>query len=240
MTTVVISQPMLFPWPGFFELASLADIYVHLDDVQFSKGSFTNRIQIKHRTGVKWMTIPLAGKGAFQRICELKPSGVDWKRSHRELLIHSLQDAPHVETALDLFDRVYAHEELLPLLTASIEETMGLMKLSRPSAWLMASHLGVDGASWERVLEIVKAVGGTRYVTAHGAANYIDHDAFERAGVVVEYIEYSKTLYVQRHGPFVPFVSVLDTIGNLGPSACTVIRPKLIPWRQFLQQRGAI
>lgn len=240
MTTVVISQPMLFPWPGFFELVSLADVYVHLDDVQFSKGSFTNRIQIKHQSGIKWMTIPLVGKGAFRRIRDLEAFGVDWKKSHRELLVQSINDAPYAETALDLFDRVYARDELLPLLTASIEETAGLMKLSHPTAWLTASDFGIDGGSWERVLAIVKAVGGTRYVTAHGAANYVDHDAFERAGVAVEYIDYSKTPYLQRHGPFVPYVSILDAVGNLGSSAATAIRPKSIHWRQFLEQRSAI
>ena len=47
MTTVVISQPMLFPWVGMFEQVALADVFVHYDDVQFSKGSFTNRVQLK-------------------------------------------------------------------------------------------------------------------------------------------------------------------------------------------------
>ena len=47
MTVVVISQPMLFPWVGMFEQIRLADVYVHYTDVQFSKGSFVNRVQIK-------------------------------------------------------------------------------------------------------------------------------------------------------------------------------------------------
>jgi len=37
--TVVISQPMLFPWVGMFEQIRLADMFVYYDDVQFSKGS---------------------------------------------------------------------------------------------------------------------------------------------------------------------------------------------------------
>ena len=68
MTTVVISQPMLFPWPGFFEQMMLADIYLWLDDAQFSRGSFTNRTRIVHGGAVKWLSIPLEGKGSFQSI----------------------------------------------------------------------------------------------------------------------------------------------------------------------------
>ena len=56
---VVISQPMFFPWVGFLEQMRLADVYVHYDDVQFSKGSFTNRVQIKTPEGFIWLTAPL-------------------------------------------------------------------------------------------------------------------------------------------------------------------------------------
>ncbi|MBC8123824.1 MAG: WbqC family protein, partial [Gemmatimonadaceae bacterium] len=61
MNTVVISQPMLFPWIGMFEQICLADVYVHYDDVQFSKGSFSNRVQVKSASGSKWITVPLIG-----------------------------------------------------------------------------------------------------------------------------------------------------------------------------------
>lgn len=46
MARVVISQPMYFPWFGFMAQMSLADVFIWLDDAQFSKGSFTNRVQV--------------------------------------------------------------------------------------------------------------------------------------------------------------------------------------------------
>jgi WbqC-like protein family len=239
MTSVVISQPMLFPWAGFFELTALADIYVHLDDVQFSKGSLVKRVQIKHSSGLKWLSVPLANKGSFQKICDLVPARDGWKTRHREFLRQAFRGAPHIEAAIDLFDRVYANERFINLLTASIEETSRTIGLTRPSRWLAASQLGIGGESWARVLAIVQAVGGTRYVTAHGAANYLDHEAFERAGVTVEYVDYSKTPYAQLHEPFTAFVSVLDAIANLGASAGAVLRPKTIPWRKFVVEKGA-
>lgn len=44
---VVISQSMFFPGWVLLEQLKLADLYVFYDDVQFSKGSFTNRVQVK-------------------------------------------------------------------------------------------------------------------------------------------------------------------------------------------------
>lgn len=240
MTTVVISQPQLFPWQGFFELVGSADIYVHLDDAQFSKGSFTNRIQIKHPNGIKWMTVPLKGKGQFQAINQLEPAGIEWKRQHRELVHQSLSRAPYLNLALSLFDRVYDREPLGDLLIASIEVPALALSLSKPSKWLKSSLLGIAGSSWERVLAIVKAVGGTRYVTAHGAADYLQHEVFESQGIVVEYADYSESVYPQLYGSFTPYVSILDLIANLGPQAQDAIRPKTIPWREFLLRRTGV
>jgi hypothetical protein len=238
MTTVVISQPMLFPWSGFFELIGCADVFVHLDDVQFSKGSFTNRVQIKHSSGIKWMTVPLKGKGQFQKISQLEAAGLDWKATHRDLVVQSLSGAPHLAGALELFDLVYGRESLIDLLIGSVEKSSLLLNSSFPKTWLRSSDLGVAGSSWERVLGIVKALGGDRYVTAHGASYYLNHEEFEHRGVGVEYVQYSKTAYSQLNGSFTPYVSILDPLANLGPASREIIRPKTITWREFLANQG--
>ena len=141
-------------------------------------------------------------------------------------------------TALDLLESVYCLDGLGELLIASIEKPKAKMGLSGPREWIRSSALGLEGTSWQRVLAIVKAVGGTHYVTAHGAANYLDHEAFEEAGVTVEYADYSKTPYPQQHGEFTPYVSILDLIANLGTKAGTAIHPRTMPWREFLARRA--
>ena len=237
MTTVVISQPMYFPWPGFFELIACADIYVHLDDAQFSKGSFINRVQIKQPGGHTWMTVPLAGKGTFQEIRHLQASNSGFRDSHRDLLRQALHGTPHLSQALALFDQATAPEALPEVLEASIERPAAWLGLSNVRDWLRTSALDVPGRSTTRVLDIVKRVGGDRYVTAHGAAGYLDHEAFEAAGVSVDYIDYSLTPYPQLHGAFTPYVSVLDLIANVGAAARTKLQPSTTPWRTFLAER---
>jgi hypothetical protein len=240
MTNVVISQPMLFPWPGFFELVASADIFVHLDDAQFSRGGFMNRIQLKYPSGMKWMTIPLTGSGTYQRIYDLVAAGSDWKKRHREMILQSFCGASHLDLALQLFDRVYARESVVDLLSASIEETAQTIGLARPQLWLAASDLGIEGKASQRLLSIIRSIGGSRYITAHGAANYLEHEAFERAGISVEYIDYSLTPYAQQHGQFTPYVSILDFVANCGLDAGAVIVPKTVPWKNFLANKRSI
>jgi hypothetical protein len=240
MTTVVISQPMLFPWPGFFEQLMLADSYIYLDDTQFSKGSFTNRIQLLRGNDRCWMTIPLAGKGSFQKISELVSAGDDWKTGHRALLCQSLIGATYIDDALSIFDKVYSHSTLLDLLIASIEEPARYMGIGTNRKIARSSGMGVEGASWRRVLDIVLHTGGSRYLTGHGAANYLDHGAFADHGVQVEYMDYSRTHWPQPGAFFTPYVSVLDLIARTGPEARNYLIPATISWQDFLREETVI
>ncbi len=230
---------MLFPWPGFFEQLQLADVYIYLDDAQFSKGSFTNRIQLQRGERQTWLTIPLAGKGSFQRICDLKAAPGDWREKHAALIDAFLDGAPHADAAGQLFRRVYAEPDLDSLLISSIETSAQALDIGRGRRVLRSQHMAAKGRSWRRVLDLVLEVGGDRYLTGHGAADYLDHEAFEAAGVAIDYVDYSLATWQRGGGPETPYQSVLDLIAWTGPEAQRYLRPATLPWRTFLQRRPA-
>ncbi|MEM9012105.1 MAG: WbqC family protein [Pseudomonadota bacterium] len=237
MTTVVISQPMYFPWPGFLAQMALADVFIWLDDAQFSKGSFTNRVQVRIGDAVKWMTVPLAGKGSHQIINDLEPATPGWSATHRDLLRGALQGRPRLEAALACFDGAIAGEEgaLSDLLIRSAEglaEVLGI----QPSRILKSSAMNVAGSGSARVLALVRAVSGTRYVTGHGAAGYLDHERFEAAGVEVAYMDYQVRPWDQGDIPFSPYVTALDLLSALpGAEARPCLNPVTRPWRAHLE-----
>ncbi|MDZ4381591.1 MAG: WbqC family protein [Parvibaculum sp.] len=237
MTRVVISQPMYFPWPGFFEQMMLADVYIWLDDAQFSKGSFTNRIQVNINGRRKWMTIPLEGKGNRMSIAELRPAGDAWIASHREMLRQSLSRFPARAAALEIFDRATSETSLVDCLIQSATLPASYIGIA-PGSVRRSSEIGVTGASWQRVLDLVKAVGGTAYITGHGAAAYMDHEAFEREGVTVEYMDYSKTPWGNGNDFVSPYVTILDLVAAEGKAARDRLHPRTVGWRQFLDARG--
>lgn len=211
----------------------LADVYLWLDDAQFSKGSHTNRIQIKHDGTIKWMSIPLVGKGAFTAIRDLV-AAEDFRAKHIAFLRQAFASAPFAAEALAIVEEVYAEDDLCRLLIKSAEvpaRHLGLPAVERRD---VTSGMGVGGQSWQRVLDLVREVGGTHYITGHGAARYMDHEAFDRAGVEIEYIDYSKTAWPQAGTPFTPFVSILDLIANTGERARDHLHPATIGWREFL------
>jgi len=235
MTTVAISQPMYFPWPGFMEMMKISDVFVWLDDAQFSKGSFTNRVQLMTASGRKWMTVPLEGKGAFREIRALRPANDHWREAHRGLLSRALSEAPCQNDALAVYDAVMEQSGLWQVLIASAEEQARVLD-AMPETRLLASQMDVPGASWQRVIDIVLQVGGTHYVSGAGGARYLDHSAFERAGIHVSYMEYNPAPWPQAHGEFTPFVTSLDLIASCGKTAARHLRPNTVSWRKQLSK----
>jgi len=226
MKRIVISQPMLFPWVGLFEQIRLADIYVHYDDVQFSKGSLVNRVQVKTATGIKWLTVPLQNLRLGQEIRAVAiDDKTDWRRAHLDLLSQSYAASPFKEDMLSLVQFVYQRpaRTIAEVAMAGMEAICDYFSLTAGKTFAMSSHLGIGGKSSQRVVDIVKSCEGDVYITGHGARRYLDHELFESRGVRVEYMDYRKLPYRQLHGDFTPYVSALDLIANEGRNGGRVI-----------------
>lgn len=238
---VVISQSMLFPWVGMFEQVRIADVFVHYNDVQFSKGSFTNRIQVKTPEGMRWLTIPLRDLHLGQRIADvqIQPTS-EWRNKHLELLARSLSRAPHFRDAIRIAEHAYSvsHTTIGNLARTSLIDIAEYFGLADSTHFVDVEDLGISGSGSSRVLAIVKQLGGTSYVTGHGAAKYLDHHAFERAGIEVEYMDYGRLSYPQLHGEFTPYVTALDLVANCGTEGRDFILGHTVPWRDFIKHHS--
>ena len=237
MSTVVITQPMYFPWVGMLEQMSLADALVYLDDAQFSKGGLFNRVKIKSPRGLEWLTVPLTRQKLASRINEMTPAGTDWKKKHLTMLEQSHSGAPHAEEMIRLAESVLGPEvgTLADLSTASMDILADYFGISTDQR-LLSSRMQVEGSGSERVLAICRKLNASRYVTGHGAANYLDHESFEAAGIAVEYMDYAMRGYDQLHGEFTPYVSALDLVANCGSMGGEMISPRTVSWKEHCNE----
>lgn len=233
---VVISQPMLFPWVGLFEQIRLCDTFVHYDDVQFplSREGFIHRVQLKSASGVRWLQLPVIRQGK-QLINQVRLSNhPHWKQEHLQLLQEHYGSCPFKDEMLDLVNDVYASETefVSEVNIRSIESTCRYFGIE--TNFCKSSDLGIGGSSTQRITDITRSLGGTTYITGHGAVKYFDHEWVERQGLAVEYIDYLRVPYAQLHAPFTPYVSILDLIANTGTAGKSVIASQTIPWREFV------
>lgn len=235
---IVISQSMLFPWVGLLEQLRLADVFVHYDDVQFSKGSFVNRVQLKLPEGIRWMTVPLAKVHLGQRINEVQPlAGDEWKSQHFDLIERSFCNAPYANDALELVEKVYRQEytDIGMLARASMLELARYFGIDSDIRLIDVTSMKIPGSSSERVLDIVKTLQGNVYITGHGASRYLNHELFQNAGVEVYYMDYQLKPYPQPYGEFTPYVSGLDLVANCGRGGIEFICSNTLSWRKFIK-----
>jgi hypothetical protein len=235
MTSVVISQPMFFPWVGMFEQIKLADIYVHYVDVQFSKGSFVNRVQIKTSTGIKWLTVPLKGLTLGQHISDVEINdSKDWRGSHYQMLTQAYADSPFRDDMLAVVEKIYGAKvkNIGEIAINSLNAVVEYFDLNENTRFVDSRDMKISGASSQRVLDIVGAVGGDIYISGHGAKKYLDHKVFERKEIRVEYMDYQMAAYPQLHGEFTPYVSILDLIANCGKEGRKCINSGASYWRE--------
>ena len=58
---IAIHQPNYIPWIGYFSKIKSSDHFVFLDDAQYSKNNYINRVKVLSPSGFgKWITIPVS------------------------------------------------------------------------------------------------------------------------------------------------------------------------------------
>jgi hypothetical protein len=219
-----IHQPQYFPYPGFFHKLSLVDAFVIMDDTQYDK-RFTNRNMILDPHGPIWLTVPInkAQKFSPNRLVEVN-NQIPWREDHWKKIRVSYAKANFFHLYRDL-EEVYQKEwsSLFELNLETIRKTMEWLGIKIPI--IKESGLGIHGESTERLVNITKAVGADVYISGPGGKGYIEERLFEENNLKLEYQSYAPTPYPQRFTKvFVPNLSILDMLANVGPDSMNVIR----------------
>jgi hypothetical protein len=233
---IAIMQPQYFPWPGFFELYLACDKFVFLDHVQLARG-FTNRVQIKSNQGSKWLTIPIKKQKSYSPINKtLSNDELMWGQKHKNLIIESYREAPYYAQVMDIFENFLEHKNnnISDIAKLSARQILKFLGIYSDSKIIHSSDLGLNSSKSDLILEITRELEGTSYITGRGGTNYLDHEKFSDNGIEIFYMNYRMSEYRQLHGPFNPFVSILDMIANNGGKIDLIESPKVLHWRRCL------
>jgi hypothetical protein len=216
---VAIVQSNYIPWKGYFDLVASVDHFVLYDEVQYTRRDWRNRNRIKTAAGVRWLTVPVQTKGGYtQRIDETRIADARWARSHWSAIEQAYRDAPAFVEVAALLAPLYARfrdDLLTDVNELLVRSVCGYLGIGTPIS--RSTDYPGDGDRTERLLAICASFGATKYVSGPTARAYLDVDVFARAGVGVEFFDYTGYReYPQLHGPFVHEVSIIDLLFNTG------------------------
>jgi hypothetical protein len=86
-----------------------------------------------------------------------------------------------------------------------------------------SSEMNVQGTAGDLVLNICREIGADEYLSGVSGRDYLNPEAFEKAGVALSFQEFRHPVYEQIYHPFLPCMSSIDLLFNHGPSSRKVL-----------------
>ena len=215
---VAIHQPDYISWLGYFYKMSKSDVFVFLDDCQFSNDNMHHWNRLKTPQGSCRVKVPVEQHlgDPINRVRTRDELG--WKEKHLRTVEMNYSRARHFEDFYPCFREMLLSDypdlaEMNITINTEIARRFGFtMPLYR------SSEMALDTVREERVLDIVEKMGGDTYLSGHGAKAYQVDGHFSDRGIRLVYTDYAPITYRQLWPKvgFVPYMSVLDYIFNCG------------------------
>lgn len=221
---VGIHQPDYIPWLGLFYKMYLSDVFIHLDDVQYSNTAAHNFNVIKIAQGELRLKFPVEYH-LGDMICDVRPKyELGWREKHLRTLEMNYSKARFFkDTFSELKDIYMVDYPNVAELNIAINEYIAT-RFGITSKFVRSSEFAIDTKREEKVIDLCVAVGGTRYISGNGARVYQDPEHFAVRGVELTYLDYKPIEYPQLWKEFLPCMSVLDYIFNCGYDWDTVLK----------------
>lgn len=220
-------QPVYLPWLGLFHKASLADVFVFMDDVQYLRQDWNNRNKIKGSQGAFWLTVPVRLKQSASEM--LRDIRVDsdgfgakrhWQSEHFRALETCYRKAPYWDQYAPFLESFYHDKPWDWLWEINLTQLQFFFEeLAITPELLIATEVGFKGAKSDLVLDHCRKTGAGLCVTGTFGRDYIDVQSFIDEGLSLHFQEYQHPDYSQRYGDFVSHLSVIDLLMNHGPDS---------------------
>lgn len=219
---IAIVQSSYLPWKGYFDIINRVDEFILYDDVQYTSRDWRNRNRVKSPKGLIWITVPVrVERPREQLIKDVKVTDQAWRKKHWKTLVHCYSRAPHFRTYAPRIEHLLLGEAetyLSRINRRLLEGICEILGIRTPLRWSM--DFGAVGTKTERLVDICRKAGADEYLSGPSARAYIDPTAFERAGIRLDYMDYTGyPEYEQLYPPFEHRVSIVDLIFHAGAQA---------------------
>lgn len=192
MTVVCAHQPNLLFAASIITKIRASDAVILLDEVQYTKGGWTNRQKLPDGS---WVTVPVERHCAFKPINRVRIGQTAW----RDRVIRDLWrwwPGALTERVVEEIDRPY--RLLAGLNVAILRHVLG--EFAPDVVWAFQSHLdgghAVGAVSEdrddllpisERLAMMTAELGGTTYLSGPSGRNYLNEEPFAARGITVDY-----------------------------------------------------
>jgi len=214
-------QPGYLPWIPFFKRIQQSDIFVYLDDVEFSKNNFHNRNRIRTPNGEVLLTVPVFLKGhSHDFISDIKINNEqNWKNKHWKTIEQNYKKAPFFKDLHNSLNQIYLKdwENLSDLNIALIEKFKSFFNLSIKT--YKSSDFQIKSSGNDKLVELCKILKCDKFIVKPNTEHYHPISFFKSHEISFEYFQYKSFKYNQIYPDYIENLSILDLAMNCGPGA---------------------
>lgn len=215
-----VIQPSFIPWKGYFDIISKVDVFVHLDDAQYTSGDWRNRNYITGKNGIQLITVPIKKYKFGTIICDIKINDDEsWRSKHIKSIQRNYSKTTYYSIYENLIKEIFSFDSsnLSDFNINAIEKIS--KELGLKTRFLKSSDLKVQGSKDQKLIEICKLVGANEYISGPAALNYIQPELWKKAGIKLSFMKYDYPVYPQRCEKFSHNVSIIDLLFNTGTNS---------------------
>ncbi|WP_295482364.1 WbqC family protein [uncultured Pseudomonas sp.] len=211
---VVLMQPYLLPYLGYYQLLGAADLFVSYDTAQFIKNGWIERNRYLLNGEPRWFSVALEKSSHTAPILRKRISKVFDVRGILNKLANAYRKAPNAPFVLSWLQPLLEEpaSSIAELNVRMLKASCDLIGVTTPiiSASELGDGVGLSGQA--RVLELMTAVGASHYLNPSAGAFLYDSDTFSAAGMQLQLLQARLPSYQQGSHEFLPGLSILDAL----------------------------
>lgn len=189
---VAIMQPYFYPYMGYFRLFKNSDLFVIYDCVQFPRRGWVHRNKIRMPSGsLEWLTLPIKKDSR-----EIKIKDLEFQDQAYTKFVDRLRDSQILSKIKSSNSKLYSCLTGLKdnslVIDYLIKNLLFVCKeLNFNFNVIRSSELNIDDnkRGQERIISIIKRVGGKQYINLPGGKELYDAKTFYDNGINLSFID---------------------------------------------------
>lgn len=216
---IAIMQPYFLPYIGYWQLLAAVDKFIVLDDVAFIPRGWIHRNRILVNGSPYTFTLPVSRSSQNRRICEIERANIEhWLHKFRITLRQSYGRTSHYKSTMAILGPILDCQEpnLARFTLASLKAMANNLGITTEIDTVSCSHPKQGLGGQDRIIDICRQEGATCYINPPSGVNLYDLDKFAGEGIALKFIAPNGTSYPQPTDCFVPWLSIVDILMNIG------------------------
>lgn len=200
------------PYLGYWQLMAAVDKYVIFDDVNYINRGWINRNNILVGGKAHLFSMSLHEASQNKLINEIEIA--DDFQKLRKTIEMCYKKAPYFAETMELLNDVFDYEDrnLARFIGHSFEVVARYIGIGCEFVYSSDLEKDNDLKASNKILDICKRQGASRYINAIGGQDLYDKDIFAENGIELKFLNPELLPYKQQKNDFVPGLSMIDVL----------------------------